>query len=65
MQIEKIYRIFARFENILYVCNVLKMYIIFIMKENKLHTINFESFAGNFFGFWFYFFYTLKSFRDY
>jgi hypothetical protein len=38
--------------------------IIDIMNKNNLHKIDFESFAGNFFGFWFYFFYTLKSFRD-
>jgi hypothetical protein len=32
--------------------------------KNNVHIINTESYAGNFFGFWFYFFYTLKSFRD-
>jgi hypothetical protein len=34
------------------------------MKVNNLYTTLFESFAGNFFGFWFYFFYSLKNFRD-
>jgi len=34
------------------------------MKVDKVHTANFESYAGNFFGFWFYFFYTLEKLRD-
>lgn len=34
------------------------------MTGNNLYTNYFESFAGNFFGFWFYFFYSLKNFRD-
>lgn len=34
------------------------------VKNNNLYTNYFEGLAGSFFGFWFYFFYSLKCFRD-